>query len=274
MEQVLKGAVSLSTLLWARETEGGVFETPERRAALEQRLSELIATIGDDTIKRHYRDDLFGRLADTFGRGQRRNAPKGERGGGRNFVRGSEPFPQQRPSPSLLASGLVRGPHAAMPKREAAILAMVINHPWLLYDHDETFAALDFRNAEAVRLKDALLDIYALDQAQDREQLLAALEQSGEGPRLLRAAAQAIASALSSAGEGAAPEDVKVVWSQLLALHQKMQALHKELKDAEQALADDFNEANQSWLFDVKRRQEELNGMDALIEGFGAASGR
>jgi DNA primase len=51
-------------------------------------------------------------------------------------------------------------------------------------------------------------------------------------------------------------------------------ALLRELKDAEQALAQESTEANEAWLRDVKARQADADGLDALIEGFGESSGR
>jgi len=47
-----------------------------------------------------------------------------------------------------------------------------------------------------------------------------------------------------------------------------------ELKDAEMALGEDPSEANYGWLRDVKARFAEADGLEALIEGFGASSGR
>jgi DNA primase len=46
------------------------------------------------------------------------------------------------------------------------------------------------------------------------------------------------------------------------------------LKDAELALGEDPSEANMAWLRDVKARLAEVDGTEALIEGFGELSGR
>jgi DNA primase len=46
------------------------------------------------------------------------------------------------------------------------------------------------------------------------------------------------------------------------------------LKDAEAALGVEASEANMTWLRDVKARLEEVDGTEALIEGFGDSSGR
>src|SRR5271157_4023089 len=47
VEDVLAASRPLADMLWARESEAGPFTTPERRAALEARLAEVIATIAD-----------------------------------------------------------------------------------------------------------------------------------------------------------------------------------------------------------------------------------
>ena len=72
----------------------------------------------------------------------------------------------------------------------------------------------------------------------------------------------------------AAPEDVLVTWTQLVALHRQWHSLTKELKDAEQALGQDASDANYLRLRDVKARLARVEGTEALIEGFGASSGR
>ena len=61
-------------------------------------------------------------------------------------------------SRQLAASPLYRGHRTAVPRREALILQAVLNHPWLLHDHLEELASLEFRHAEAERLKAALID--------------------------------------------------------------------------------------------------------------------
>jgi DNA primase len=49
-------------LLWQRETEGRVLDSPERRAALEKRFNAAVARIKDPLIKQHYAAEVRGRL--------------------------------------------------------------------------------------------------------------------------------------------------------------------------------------------------------------------
>ena len=61
---------------------------------------------------------------------------------------------------------------------------------------------------------------------------------------------------------------------QLLALHRQWHSLTRELKEAELALGQETTETNYARLRDIKARLSALDGTEALIEGFGAHSGR
>ena len=113
---VINAARPLAGMLWARETEGHSFDTPERRAALEARLSEVTNGIADETVRRYYREDFRARLSRFLSppaaAGNSQWARGGERGG--RFERGRGPgrFPQRRPEPGP-GRALRRGQPAA-----------------------------------------------------------------------------------------------------------------------------------------------------------------
>src|SRR4029079_12394287 len=71
-----------------------------------------------------------------------------------------------------------------------------------------------------------------------------------------------------------APEDVSLWWTHVVSLHRKSRTLHRELKDAEAALGNEPSEESLAWLRDVQARLAALEGSEALIDGFGALSGR
>src|SRR5215470_10154651 len=66
VEDVLAGGRPLAHMLWMRETEAGGFDTPERRAALEARLAAVMAGIGEESVRRHYRQEFENRLRSLF----------------------------------------------------------------------------------------------------------------------------------------------------------------------------------------------------------------
>jgi DNA primase len=283
--EIIGAARPLAGMLWARETEGHSFDTPERRAALEARVSEVTAAISDDAVRKYYRQDFGARLAQFFAptQAQRREPRPGgywrERRDG-DWQRPIAPRTPGRSTPyvvvsqQLKSSPVHRGHRTAVPLREALILQAALNHPWLLHDHLEELASLEFRHTDAEKLKSALIDIAAHAAALDAEALKAELETRNLGEIMQRMAMAITTSSVWGARPEAAPDDVLVTWSQLVALHRQWHSLVKELKDAEQALGRDASEANYLRLRDVKARLSRVEGTEALIEGFGASSGR
>ena len=181
-------------------------------------------------------------------------------------------------SQQLASSPVHRGHRTAVPRREALILQAAINHPWLLHDHLEELASLEFRHGDAERLKAALIDIAAHSAghaaALDPEALKTELAARNLTEVMVRIAGAITTPSVWGAGPDAAPDDVLVTWQQLVSLHRQWHSLTKELKDAEQALGQDASEANYLRLRDVKARLSRMDGTEALIEGFGASSGR
>jgi DNA primase len=308
IEDVISASRGLADIIWSREIEGGNFATPERRAALEKRIGEIANTIRDEVVRRYYRQDLSERLGRMFapevvgspyggrqGRGNygespRRFAPRGTAGStrfdGRAGARPAGPAasfpsgPYQAASSQLAASSIMRGQRSAMSRREALILQCLLNHPWLLHDHLEEAAALDLPNGEAHKLRAAIIAAFAADHhhahepAGHSEKLRADLEKSGFSQTLQRVDGAITTVAVWGARAGAAREDVLSTWHQLVSLHRQVHSLLRELKDAELALGDDASEANMTWLRDIKARLAEVDGTEAMIEGFGASSGR
>jgi DNA primase len=300
--EVLGAASPLAYIIWSRETQAGPFDTPERRAALEARLSAVTDTIADETVRRYYRQDFGARLRQLFApadissprrqferkpyrKGDARRAPL------RGSVFGRDQLYRDQPylaiSSDLAAGPLHRGHRTAIPRREALILQAALSHPWLLHDHMEELAAAEFRHADTQKLKGALIDVFAhsaenfgqssLDSPEseaDRSELVAELTRRGFANVLDRIERTITTASVWAARPGAACSDVLLTWKQLVALHTQWHSLTRELKDAEMALGEDNSEANYARLCDVKARLSALDGTEALVEGFGASSGR
>jgi DNA primase len=321
IDDVLSGARPLAQMLWTRESEAGPFDTPERRAAFEARVNEVTSSIGDETVRRYYRQDFSERLRQLFAPlhvstrrgsynqksfGQREFGQRefGQRDFGQRGEGGRRGAAQARPgilqlgqdeayvaaSPHLAASPLHRGHRAAIPRREALILLAAINHPWLLHDHLEDLAASEFRHADTQKLKGALIDVFAHHFADDfphsaeldpehagvaeRAALAAELGKRGFTELLERIGRTITTPSVWGAGPQGGESDVLLTWKQLLALHTQWHSLTRELRESEAALGQDNTEANYARLRDVKSRLSSLEGTEALIEGFGASSGR
>jgi DNA primase len=188
--------------------------------------------------------------------------------------------PYQAASAQLATSPIMRGQRSAISRREALILQSLINHPWLLHDHLEEVAALEMAHPEANKLRAGIIAAFAKDHhhspepAEQAEKMRADLEAGGFTQVLQRVEKAITTAAVWGTQPGAAREDVLSTWHQLVSLHRQWHSLLRELKDAELALGEDASEANLAWLRDIKARLEEVDGTEALIEGFGDSSGR
>jgi DNA primase len=285
LQSILEETLPLVDLIWQRETGNGMFDTPERRADLDRRINEAVGRIGDESVRRHYGQEMRERLRALFGRNDRpRDFHAWDRDRSRNGRAGAGSRRQPRrsdhtpASASLLGSALVRRRSSAMPMREAALLAGVLHHPAILSGMFEEFASLPLRHAEARRVHNAILD--ALAEPQDRNKTIdgAALAQNlGE-----RGMAELVASMdrqlrhsrIWQALPGAAFEDALDGWRQAYSLHMKMHAMQLELKMAESALASEETEENFRWLVQIRNEIARDEGTEAIIEGFGVSSGR
>ena len=298
ISEVIGAARPLAHVLWMRETEAGGFDTPERRAAFEARIAEVTAAIGDEfgaqilspRIRRSAAADVRcrrprpqtrqkpGRRANSDWRMANREESNFRHVPSRYSPIAIRPLSHGEPyvvaSAQLAASPVHRGHRAAIPLREALILQAVINHPWLLHDHLEELAGVEFRHAGAARVKSELIDIFAHGAASDGEAMIAELGRRGLTEVAARMGKAITTPSVWGAQSEAAPDDVLMTWKQLVALHRQWHSLIKELREAEQALGQETTEANYSWLQDVKARLAVLDGTEALIEGFGASSGR
>ncbi|TJW87427.1 MAG: DNA primase, partial [Mesorhizobium sp.] len=74
--------------------------------------------------------------------------------------------------------------------------------------------------------------------------------------------------------ETAGLDDARDAFSQALHLQRSARTLHKELKQAEAALASDPTDENYRHLVEIQAQFRDVQATEALIEGFGVSSGR
>ena len=288
--QVLASARPLADLVWMRETHGGSFDTPERRAELEHRLKGLFRTIGDGAVRRHYLDDAKARLSAFFGsgvsggRGQREGW-QGKSGGyrqgqGTGYGRRDGGKGRGQPGRAAISDRLARSRLASSANlpapslREIAIVVGFVNHPLLMEEEFEVFASLDLPNGDLARLRSSVLDVHAANPPRDRDGLLLELGRHGTAGLFEVFEAKLKAIRLWPVLAEAAFEDAREALRQMLHLQHRFLALRRELRLAEEALGREPTEATYAHVMEIKSEIERVDGTEALIEGFGLLSGR
>jgi len=121
-------AVPLADVLWDRETQGTAIDTPERKAALEKRLEDLVHEIKDSRVQRAYQLRFRLKLSNLFW--------NSERGEGRGRGRGRAGVPVAQPMPPMPGGDLVG--------LERVVLGLCVEYPDLFEAAAERVLALDF----------------------------------------------------------------------------------------------------------------------------------
>jgi DNA primase len=296
-DQLIAQARALADVVWAREAGTGVFETPESRAELEARLRQVTSLIGDESVRRHYQQDMRERMQAFFGGGYGYGGRKDGRNGGFprddykrggfNFGSGGgrgggaasgQPARGVAVSERLARSGLVRG-HADLPSlRETVLVMTVANHPQMLHEDFDELSTLEFDDKGLMRIWQVMLDAASVGGRFDRERLFTALEADGQAPFLARLEAQIRNARIWTATVEAAAEDAREGYRQALALHKRTRELKWQKAELERDIVD-CEDADASYgiiatLQQVQLEIARLENQEAIIDGFGVLSGR
>lgn len=156
MARVIAAAEPMVNLLWRRETEGAVLDSPERRAALDKRLRAAIAGIRDPSIRAHYAEEIRRLRADLFGQGRRPAPGTADRrtAGGR-----ASRFAPASPTAAVRASALVSASEDAAERLlEGVILATLCTHPALVDAFRGEVESMPLSGTGHDTLRHALLD--------------------------------------------------------------------------------------------------------------------
>jgi DNA primase len=291
-DKVLGNARSLADMVWLREIQGGEFDTPEKRAELEARLRQVTSVIADESVRRHYGQDMRERLnaflqGGTPFRGERRPFERGGRQGGGRQGGGFRNASDRNAGPTAISdrlarSSLVSGQQAVPMLRESVLALTIVNHPQLLFDEYDEIATIEFDHRDLQRCWAAVLNATAASGPRlTRESLMEQLEADGFGALIGALDQQVRYARLWTATAAAAPEDAREGYLQALTLHRRTKALlwqkrELEREIAEAAAAEDV-ELGQRLVRAMEEVQLELHRMDkleAIVEGFGVLSGR
>jgi DNA primase len=171
---VLAGSKPVIDLVWTRETEGQVLDSPERRAALDARLRGHVGRIADPTLRAHWEAEIRARRATLFApvaKTPAERAPYGafrpsgtgnRRRRGRDFPAGPIFLAPALPSTrrSLLAQNR-DGLFVEERVRETAILAGCLNHPEVAARLEPRLERLACRCGDLEQVRRALLSALA-----------------------------------------------------------------------------------------------------------------
>jgi DNA primase len=169
MGRVLEKSVPLVDMLWRREVEREVLDSPEAKAGLKNRIFDALREIKDEGVRDQYKTALLGRFDKEFGR------PKWTPGNnkyGQNNSWGGK----QKPTKSQQSK---MQPEAQQRARERRLIGAVLEWPELLESIDQTLFGLKFTSSVCESLQNALLSYWQDTIAVDKRALFAHIEAEG-----------------------------------------------------------------------------------------------
>ena len=192
MQDLLERAEPMVKLLWRRETEGRVFDSPERRASLDKVLRTAVSQIRDPSLKHHYGQALKELRFQLF-RTPRAAAGTRARPGFRDRI-AATPMAETR------ASAMAAGAMSDTEMRHALILATLCLTPELIDRFEPQLERMTIDTPDHARLAGFLMATNerspeALRAALDRSNLSQTLE------NLLRLGHVRIAPCIRSPGD-------------------------------------------------------------------------
>ncbi len=278
MQTALERAQPLAEVLWQRELAAGDWSTPERRAHLERRLTEIVNGIADLSVRSHYRAAMREKLFLQFGsrRPQRGAQRPPSAAPSRNFA-GVPGAQQARPSGNQpqpwaesrsvgasqsLRRQLLENQMGRPPYREALIIRTLINHPWLL-DHDaERIAALDFTSEAMARIRNALLDVMSDNDSLDSERIQSHLDKLSLS-KVVNLVERAITHRSDSFAEPDADHDeVARGWNHTLKLHDRHTSLRQALTAAQRAWDEEGSEIALARIIEIQRQLSNSESLE------------
>ncbi|WP_319413270.1 DNA primase [uncultured Cohaesibacter sp.] len=170
---VLAQARSLFDVIWERELESQPADTPERKAALEKRIEDLVRLIQDERVQRQYQMSFKSALSTFFWEQEREKRDQNRNrfftGGGARAGKGAGP------SSALQASGNVsRVPEDGQSTEyEYCLIGLSIHMPYLFEQFAEQILAVPFQKESLEAFKFVLSHIIFDQQARTYKDIYA-----------------------------------------------------------------------------------------------------
>ncbi|MEQ9259096.1 MAG: DNA primase [Roseovarius sp.] len=161
VRELVESALPMVRLLWQRETEGRDFDSPERRAALDKDLREIIGKIRDPSLRSHYGQaikDLRWQLFNPRRGGAPARGPG--QGMGQGMGPGARRWGQPDPARATTKASLLAAASDAEVEtdlREAVILATLLRTPAVIDDFIAQIERMECRRLDHARLRELVL---------------------------------------------------------------------------------------------------------------------
>lgn len=240
----LKRAEPLADKIFQWEMAAKPVNTPEQRADLRTRLTTQQNKIQDAQIRKFYGDFFQEKLSSTF----------------KSQTSGKYPSKQARSPAQSTGIGL-KSPTGLQEILKKGLLAAIINHPELLFDHLEHLGQIPLHQEQLKRLVEDLEDIGAYPTHLTRESLFKQLADKGHQTTLDSIFTKSVYDHCPFAKPGKDLEEAKVFWQEVFD-----GLVKKSAQNSSQSPEDDELTTAEGWEKFVKARESMLKDQADIDE--------
>lgn len=270
LKEVLANAKPMDEMVWLEHTHEGGFDTPERRAMLENKLFETVGQIKNPTIAKYYKKAMEDRLFKLFPNeryaNNRPNYNKPNtyqtqyKGGNNNSKFGRGGFGSKRiaaGTSQLKNSPLVQDMHGSKSPRETVLIISLIQHPWLVAEFFDDVSKLKFFSSELDSLYKVILEVISTDPDLDSMSLRTHMNNIGLGQTLERLGRSITLRNFGWLMPDAQADEVIDGWKDIYRQYLG-NVMNSDVAAAGIALGDDENEENLARLKGIQEQRERM----------------
>ena len=168
IQRVIQGALPLSEVLWRIETGGRLPKTPEQRAALQKRLKDHALKLTDPTLRSHFLSLFNDRI---WAKSKNKDRDRGLQSANwaASMTLGDQPGEYSQ----------VKSDSGALKRTQQVLLAIIINHPEIFDDVEETLGNFSFAEGHLDRLRQELISVLLENNDLQSDGLKSVLRQRG-----------------------------------------------------------------------------------------------
>ncbi|HPF47043.1 MAG: DNA primase [Alphaproteobacteria bacterium] len=241
-EKLLEEGMPLASVLWSDLIGHAQYDTPEKRAGLEQKISQVLSEIKDSKIRGYYESEYGKRLKKLFGgefvpeinlhervdsKLNKKNQPSewwSKERNANNYKRGNT----EKSIGELHKTEIGKSRGSSRKGRERLIILTVLEHPWLLERHEELFATFEFESVELDKVRNEIIRIASRDSNLEKKDLRHQLIENGLGQVIEIIFRQGVWTAQSVTGPESSKEETEEKWKHCIELFQ-LERLEKEI---------------------------------------------
>lgn len=175
----LQETTPLVKLLWRKNTEGRVFDTPEQKALIEKNVMEEVAKIADEKVRGYYQQEMQNYIYNELGRGFWKNKQRQSAGGDTAYQAPRGSFRRNETAVKQAVPAAQR-PKVTMDELVVKfVLAAMVYYPELIAEYEERMGMFEISNPRLQQLFDVLVEVYHDDEEIQSDGLCKLLQEKG-----------------------------------------------------------------------------------------------